>query len=41
MSKQPEDSIEHFHNVIDIDLFFSDNTNFKIDKEMVKKIKGA
>jgi uncharacterized repeat protein (TIGR04138 family) len=41
MSKQAEDSIEHFHNVIDVDLYFSDNNSFKIDKEMIKKIKGA
>lgn len=41
MSKQTEDSIEHFYNIIEIDYFFNHQKYFKAEKETVKRIKGA
>lgn len=41
MSRQPDDSIDHFHDVIDINEFFNSLNYFKVDRETVKRIKGA
>lgn len=41
LSKQANDSIEHFNDVVDIDLFFTEKDCFKIDKKRIKSIKGA
>lgn len=41
MSKQPEDSLEHFFGVVSFDDYFNSFDNFEIDKEYIKKIKGA
>lgn len=41
MSKQPDDMIEHFNEIIDINHFFRSQNYFMVDKETVKKIKGA
>ena len=41
MSKQSDDSIEHFYDVINFDHFFKNQDHFKIDRETVKRIKGA
>jgi uncharacterized repeat protein (TIGR04138 family) len=41
MSKQTEDTIEHFHDIIDFNEFFNHHQYFKVEKEMVKRIKGA
>jgi len=41
MSRQPDDSIDHFHDVIDINEFFNSRNYFKVDRETVKRIKGA
>ena len=41
MSKQKEDSIEHFYNVLDVSDFLAKEDFFKIDKAYVKKLKGA
>ena len=41
MSKQNEDSIDHFHNIVDFRTFFEKQTVFKIDKETIKRVKGA
>ena len=41
MSKQPDDTIEHFHEVTDLNRYFRNIQYFTIDKETVKKIKGA
>lgn len=41
MSRQPEDSIEHFFNVIEFKTFFETQCNYDLDKEFIKKIKGA
>jgi uncharacterized repeat protein (TIGR04138 family) len=41
MSRQPGDSVEHFFDVIGFDDYFSKQENYTIDKEFIKKIKGA
>jgi uncharacterized repeat protein (TIGR04138 family) len=41
MSKQPEDSLEHFFGVISFSEFFKAQECFEIDKEYIKRIKGA
>ena len=41
MSKQPEDSIEHFHDIIDFTSFFGKQSGFAIDREMIKRVQGA
>ena len=41
MSKQTDDSIEHFYNIVKIDNFFDHQQYFKVEKEIVKKIKGT
>ena len=35
MSKQTDDLLEHFHNIIDIDYFFNQKHYFNIEKELV------
>lgn len=41
MSKQTDDSIEHFHAILDYETFFKQQNYFKINKEVVKRVKGA
>lgn len=41
MSKQPEDKIEDFFDVVDINGFFKDKQYFEIDKNYIKSTKGA
>ena len=41
MSRQPDDSVEHFFNVVNFDEFFKLQHYFDIDKDFIKKIKGA
>jgi uncharacterized repeat protein (TIGR04138 family) len=41
MSKQPDDSIEHFHDVVDIQQFFDLQDSYIIDKDSIKRLKGA
>jgi uncharacterized repeat protein (TIGR04138 family) len=41
MSKQPEDSLEDFFDVISIDEYFKGQEYFEIDKEFIKKLKGT
>jgi len=41
MSKQPEDAVEHFFDVVEFDRFFDVQNYFEIDKEYIKKLKGA
>lgn len=41
MSKQPEDRVEDFFNVVDIFEFFNKQQYFEIDKIFIKNIKGA
>jgi uncharacterized repeat protein (TIGR04138 family) len=41
MSRQPEDSVEHFFNVIDFKEYFDAQYYYEIDKDFIKKIKGA
>lgn len=41
MSKQPEDSIEDFSNVVELDDFFAGQEDFEIDRNFIKSIKGA
>ncbi len=41
MSRQPEDTVEHFFNVINFSDFFEKQQYFEIDKDFIKKIKGA
>ncbi len=41
MSRQPDDAVEHFFNVVDFDAFFAVQSYFEIDKDFIKKIKGA
>ena len=41
MSKQPDDSIEHFYNIVDFSSFFEKQDYYRVDKELVKRIKGA
>ncbi len=41
MTKRPDDSIEDFYEEFDIDSYFNKQEYFKVEKETVKKIKGA
>lgn len=41
LSKQPDDSIEHFNDVVDFTVFLADENMFKIEKESIKRIKGS
>ena len=41
LSKQPDDSIEHFFDVEDFNEFFLKEEYFKITPEFIKRIKGA
>ncbi|MDG5814227.1 hypothetical protein QA601_03995 [Chitinispirillales bacterium ANBcel5] len=41
LSKQPEDSLDHFVNVVNFDDWFSKQDPFKIDPNHIKRIKGA
>lgn len=41
MSKQKEDKIEEFYNVINLDEYFTNQEYFFIDKQDIKKIKGT
>jgi uncharacterized repeat protein (TIGR04138 family) len=41
MSKQPEDSLDHFYNVTDFCDFFREQDCYLIDRELIKRIKGA
>jgi uncharacterized repeat protein (TIGR04138 family) len=41
MSKQPEDRLEDFFSVTDIDRFLATQDNFEIDANYIKRIKGA
>jgi uncharacterized repeat protein (TIGR04138 family) len=38
MSKQPEDSIEDFSNVVELDAFFNGQEDFEIDRNFIKSI---
>ena len=41
MSKQPNDSLDDFFNVIDTNAFFDSSDCFEIDKSFIKRVKGA
>jgi len=41
MSKQPDDSLEHFSDVLDIDAFFEDIDFYEIDRDVIKKLKDT
>lgn len=41
MSKQRDDSIEHFINVITLDAYFDEQDNFEINPDFIKREKGA
>ena len=41
MSRQPEDSIEDFYHVVDLDAFFASQDDFEVDRNFIKSIKGA
>ncbi|MBN1127987.1 MAG: hypothetical protein JXA71_03320 [Chitinispirillaceae bacterium] len=41
MSKQPQDRIEDFNGVVDLDDFFASQDCFEIDRNFIKSIKGA
>jgi uncharacterized repeat protein (TIGR04138 family) len=41
MSKQPEDSIDDFSSVVDLDEFFNAQDDFEIDGNFIKSINGA
>ncbi len=41
MSRQPEDSIDHFHDIMEFTTYFGQQTTFKIDKDVIKRVKGA
>jgi len=41
LSKQSDDSIEHFIDVIDFSLYFKEKDSFKINRESIKRLKGA
>ncbi|MBN2188592.1 MAG: hypothetical protein JW699_03985 [Chitinispirillaceae bacterium] len=41
MRKQPEDRLEDFSGVIDLDEFFKDQEWCDVDKDYIKKIQGA
>ena len=41
MSKQPEDSIDHFHAITEFPAYFAQQNMFKINKDVIKRVKGA
>jgi uncharacterized repeat protein (TIGR04138 family) len=41
MSKQPEDRLEDFFGVTAIDKYFAEQDSYEVDKNYIKKIKGA
>jgi hypothetical protein len=41
MSRQPNDAIEDFFDVIELKDFFDSQEFFEIDTKFIKKIKGA
>ncbi|KMQ52038.1 hypothetical protein CHISP_1027 [Chitinispirillum alkaliphilum] len=41
LSKQPDDSLDHFFNVVDFSSYFESQNDFIIDAENIKRIKGA
>ena len=41
MSKLPEDRLEDFFKVTDVNRYLSEQESFEVDKEYIKKIKGA
>ena len=41
MSKQPEDALDHFHAIVEFPVYFGEQTMFKIDKDAIKRVKGA
>ena len=41
MSRQPEDKLEDFFNIVPFDRYFAEQDSFEVDKEYIKKIKGA
>jgi uncharacterized repeat protein (TIGR04138 family) len=41
MSKQPEDSIEDFSDVVELGAYFAAQEDFEIDRNFIKSIKGA
>ena len=41
MSKQPEDRLEDFFSVIALDKYFAEQDSYEVDKNYIKKIKGA
>jgi uncharacterized repeat protein (TIGR04138 family) len=41
MDKRPEDSLDDFFDVVDIDALFKAVEYFQIDKEFIRKIRGA
>jgi uncharacterized repeat protein (TIGR04138 family) len=41
MSKQPEDKLEDFFEVTDVEAFFLTRENYEIDKNFIKSIHGA
>lgn len=41
VGKQSDDSIEHFYDIVEINYFFHHQHYFKVEKEIVKRIKGT
>ena len=41
MSRQPDDAVEHFFDVVDFDACFNVQRYVEIDKDFIKKTKGA
>ncbi|MDR2727523.1 MAG: hypothetical protein LBB56_00185 [Chitinispirillales bacterium] len=41
MSKQPDDSLDDFFDVMDVNSFFDSADCFEIDKSFIKRVKGA
>ncbi|MFP4681583.1 MAG: Minf_1886 family protein [Chitinispirillaceae bacterium] len=41
MSKQPEDSLDDFFGVTELDSYFEGHDYFEIDRSYIKRIKGA
>jgi uncharacterized repeat protein (TIGR04138 family) len=41
MSRQPEDKLDDFFRVTDIDQFFKSRENYEVDKKFIKRINGA
>ena len=41
MSKQEEDSLDHFTGVVSFSTFFKEVDSFTIDKTFIRKVKGA